>query len=160
MGEFLAMDPTSLTATPNAIKLLIMHIGGEEYCVDIMKVREIRGWSATTCLPLSPSYVLGVVNLRGTAIPVIDLAVRLGLPRSEPSARDAIVVAQIRDQLVGLLVQGVSDMVELGADRIQPTPDMASGTASYVLGLIALEKRLISLLSLDKVLPTPVPMAA
>jgi purine-binding chemotaxis protein CheW len=155
------MEATSLNATPNAMKLLMMHIGGEEYCVDIMKVREIRSWSPTTCLPLAPSYVLGVVNLRGTAIPVIDLAVRLGLSRPEPSARDAIVVAQVRDQLVGLLVQGVSDMVELGADRIQPTPDMASsGTASYVLGLIALEKRLIALLSLDKVLPTPVALAA
>jgi purine-binding chemotaxis protein CheW len=155
------MDPLSATQSSGVVKLLTMHLGEQEFCVDIMKVREIRGWSPTTFLPQSPPYVLGVVNLRGTVIPVIDLAVRLGLSRPEPSARDAIVVTQIRDQLVGLLVQGVTDMIELDSNQVQATPEAASdGGLAYVEGLLALEKRLVAVLSLDQVLPTPIPLAA
>jgi purine-binding chemotaxis protein CheW len=155
------MEKSSHTQASEVVKLLTMHVGDQEFCVDIMKVREIRGWSATSHLPQSPAYVLGVVNLRGAVIPVIDLAVRLGLSRPEPSARDAIVVAEIRDQLVGLLVQGVTDMIELGLDQVQPTPEaVKAGHGGLVEGLIAIDKRLVAVLSLDKVLPAPVAIAA
>jgi purine-binding chemotaxis protein CheW len=155
------MEKSSHTQTSEVVKLLTMHVGDQEFCVDIMKVREIRGWSPTTFLPQSPAYVLGVVNLRGAVIPVIDLAVRLGLSRPEPSARDAIVVTQIRDQLVGLLVQGVTDMIEMNSDQVQSTPEaVKAGHAGLVDGLIAIEKRLVAVLSLDRVVPASIPMAA
>jgi purine-binding chemotaxis protein CheW len=155
------MDKAGSAQASESVKLLTMHIGDQEFCIDIMKVREIRGWSPTTYLPQSPAYVLGVVNLRGAVIPVIDLAVRLGLSRPEPSARDAIVVTQIHDQLVGLLVQGVTDMIELGSDQVQSTPDaVKAGHAGLVDGLIAIDKRLVAVLALDRVLPASIPLAA
>ncbi|MGL1418908.1 chemotaxis protein CheW, partial [Vibrio parahaemolyticus] len=84
--------------------------GTQEFCIDIMSIREIRGWTPATPLPKSPSFVRGVINLRGTVLPIVDLAVRLGFAPSEPTARHAIMVSQIGQQVVGLLVEGVSDI--------------------------------------------------
>lgn len=119
-----------------------------------MCVREIRGWTPATPLPQSPPFVRGVINLRGTVLPIVDLAARLGFASAEPSARHAIVVAQIGHQVIGLLVEGVSDIFTVTDDKIQPTPDVASEMAKkFVRGVIAMDGRMISLIALDSVLP-------
>jgi purine-binding chemotaxis protein CheW len=135
-------------------ELIAFRIHGQEFCVDVMSIREIRGWTMATPIPQSPNFVLGVINLRGTVLPIIDLAARLGFPMSDPTARHAIIVAQIGDQVVGLLVEGVSDIFTVTDDQIQPTPDVASELAKrFVRGVIPMEGRLISLLAIDKLLP-------
>ncbi|HXW72750.1 MAG TPA: chemotaxis protein CheW [Methylocella sp.] len=135
-------------------ELIAFRMGAQEFCVDIMSVREIRGWTKATALPKSPNFVRGVVNLRGSVLPIIDLAARLGFPAAEPTVRHVIIVTQIRSQTVGLLVDAVSDILTVTADQIQPTPDVASDMAkSFVQGVLAVEKRMISLISLDNVLP-------
>jgi purine-binding chemotaxis protein CheW len=129
-------------------ELISFRIGDQEFCVDIMDVREIRGWTAATALPQSPSFVRGVINLRGAVLPIVDLAARLGFEGSETSERSVIIVAEIGEQVVGLLVDAVSD------DVIQPTPDVASDTAkTFVRGLLAIDGRMISLIGLERVLP-------
>ncbi len=135
-------------------ELVSFHVGEQAFCVDIMGVREIRGWAPATPLPHSPSYVRGVINLRGAVLPVVDLAARLELGTTEPTARSVIIVAQISGQVVGLLVDEVSDILTVTDDVIQATPDVACDTVrAFVTGLIALEGRMISLISLDQILP-------
>ena len=135
-------------------ELISFRIGAQEFCVDIMAIREIRGWTAATALPQSPSFVKGVINLRGAVLPIVDLASRLGFESTEASDRNVIIVAQIGEQVVGLLVDAVSDILTVTDDVIQPTPDVASETAkSFIRGLIAMDGRMISLIGLERVLP-------
>ena len=136
-------------------ELIAFRIGEQEFCVDIMNVREIRGWTPATPLPRSPSYMKGVINLRGTVLPIIDLGARFGLATAEPTARHVIMVAHIGSRLVGLLVDAVSDIVQLTDSTIQPTPDVASDhVKTFVQGIFAVEGgRMISLIDLNHVLP-------
>ncbi|VTZ24954.1 putative chemotaxis protein CheW [Methylocella tundrae] len=135
-------------------ELIAFRIGAQEFCVDIMSVREIRGWTPATALPQAPSFVRGVVNLRGAVLPIVDLAARLGFAPAEPTARHVIIVAQIEQQVVGLLVDAVSDILTVTDDLLQPTPDVASDMAkTFVRGVLAIDRRMISLISLDHVLP-------
>ena len=142
-------------------ELIAFRIGAQEYCVDVMSIREIRGWTAATALPQAPHFVRGAINLRGTVLSIVDLAARLGFQPAEPTARHAIIVAQIGDQVVGLLVEGVSDIFAVPDDKIQPVPDVASETAKrFVLGVIPLDNRLISVIAIDSVLPAVCAQAA
>lgn len=135
-------------------ELIAFRVGAQEFCVDIMSVREIRGWSPVTALPQSPVFVRGVVNLRGAVLPIVDLAARLGFPPAEPTARHVIIVAQIGQQVVGLLVDAVSDILTATDDLVQATPDVASDLAkTFVRGVIAIDQRMISLIALDNILP-------
>ena len=144
------------TAGARARELISFRIGAKEFCVDIMAVREIRGWTAATALPQSPSFVRGVINLRGAVLPIVDLALRLGFDSGETTDRHVIIVTQIGSQTVGLLVDAVSDILTVTDDVIQPTPDVASDTAkAFLRGLIAIDGRMISLIGLDRVLPAP-----
>ncbi|HTV34128.1 MAG TPA: chemotaxis protein CheW [Methylocella sp.] len=143
------------TADPaNARELIAFRMGAQEFCVDIMSVREIRGWTKATPLPHSPPFVRGVVNLRGTVLPIVDLAARLGFAGAEPTARHVIIVAQIGTQTIGLLVDAVSDILTLAEDLIQATPEVASEMAkTFVRGVLAVDQRMISMIALDHVLP-------
>ena len=141
-------------ASPAVQELVAFRIGKQEFCVDIMSVREIRGWAPATPIPHAPRFVKGVINLRGAVLPIVDLAVRLGLPSVEPTERHVIIVSQIGDRIAGLLVDAVSDILSLDVELIQPTPDVESQVArSFVRGVVAMEGRMISIITLDSVLP-------
>ena len=142
-------------------ELISFRIGAQEFCVDIMVVREIRGWTPATPLPRSPDFVRGVINLRGAVLPIVDLAARLGFAVAEPTERHVIIVAQVDKQVVGLLVDAVSDILTVGDGVVQPPPDMASEMVRlFVQGLLAIDGRMISLISLDHLLPRPEAQAA
>ncbi len=136
-------------------ELLSFRLGAQEFCVDIMIVREIRGWVAETPLPHAPSYVRGVVNLRGAVLSIVDLSERLGLGAAEPSPQHVIIVAQIGTQTVGLLVSAVSDILTVSDRMIQPTPAIAAGrSGNLVQGLLTVENRMVSLLCTERLVPT------
>ncbi len=138
----------------NTQELISFRIDEQEFCLDIMAVREIRGWTPATPLPHSPSYVRGVINLRGAVLPVIDLKARLGLGLVEPSARSVIIVVHIGSRLVGLLVDAVSEILAADRSSVQPTPNVGCETVShFVRGIIAIEGRMISWVALDDILP-------
>ncbi|MFD2237259.1 chemotaxis protein CheW [Aureimonas populi] len=144
-----------------ARELIAFCVGEQEFCVDITSVREIRGFAAATPLPHAPSYVTGVINLRGTVLPIVDLSLRLGFGRTEPTERSVIIVVTVGAQLVGLLVDAVSDILTVTDDNLQPTPDLSSEMArSFVKGVIALDGRMISLIGTDNVLPQQHDLAA
>jgi len=136
-------------------ELISFRIGQQEFCVDIMAVREIRGWTPATPLPQTPAFVRGVINLRGAVLPIVDLAARLGLGTVEPTARHVIIVVRIGEQMVGLLVDAVCDILTVTEAMLQPTPDVACDQVkSFVKGIMAIEGRMISLITLDRVLPS------
>jgi len=134
-------------------ELIAFRLGEQEFCLDIMSVRDIRGWTPTTPLPHSSEYVKGVINLRGAVLPVVDLAARLGFSPAEPSARHVIIITQVGNQTIGLLVDAVSDILTVNSGSIQATPNVASELArAFMKGVIAMEGRMISLIALDSVL--------
>lgn len=135
-------------------KLIAFRIGTQEFCVNIMAVREIRGWTQATPLPHAPSYVLGVINLRGAVLPIIDLSARLGMDEAEPSVRHVIIVAQVAGRVVGLLVEAVSDILTITDDIIQSVPEVSSDLEKqYARGILAIEGRMICMIELDALFP-------
>ncbi|HKT53918.1 MAG TPA: chemotaxis protein CheW [Caulobacteraceae bacterium] len=135
-------------------ELITFRVEEQFYSVDIMSVREIRGWTPATPLPQSPAFVRGVINLRGTVLPIVDMAARLGLQDAEPTQRHVIIVVWIHGRLVGLLVDAVCDIITVDEDALQPTPDVAcEGIQGFVQGLLTVDERLVSLIDLDHVLP-------
>jgi purine-binding chemotaxis protein CheW len=142
-------------------EFVAFRVGSQEFCVDIMGVREIRGWTPATPLPHSPDYVRGVINLRGAVLPIVDLAARFGLGLTEPTPRSVIIVVQVQQQIIGLLVDAVSDILTTSEAAMQPTPDIASDMAkTFVKGVYAVDGRMISIVMLDSVLPISAKAAA
>ena len=135
-------------------ELIAFRVGDQEFCVNVMSVREIRGWTPATAMPHSPSYMKGVINLRGAVLPIIDLSARLGMKPTEPTQRHVIIVAQVHRKVVGLLVDAVSDILPVSEDNVQPTPEIASELQrQFARGIMAIEKRLICLLELEAIFP-------
>lgn len=148
------MEDTANASKANGRELIAFRVGSQEFCVDIMVVRELRGWTETTPLPQAPAYVRGVINLRGTVLPVIDMGVRIGLAACEASARHVVIVVCIGDQLVGLLVDSVCDILNVSEEGLQPTPEVACDTLhSFVTALVSIDDRMVGLLALDHLLP-------
>jgi purine-binding chemotaxis protein CheW len=141
-------------ATDTTLELISFAIGGQEYCIDVRSVREIRGWTPATPMPQTPDYILGVINLRGAVMPVLDLRARLGLGRTEPSPRHVIVVIEHGARMAGFLVDGVQETFQLSASLLQAPPAMDSDAeAPFVDAIIPLEGRMLSRLVIGALLP-------
>ncbi|MBT8448492.1 MAG: chemotaxis protein CheW [Gammaproteobacteria bacterium] len=148
-------------ATNEATEYLSFRIAENEYSVDITSVREIRGWTRTTSLPHSPHFVRGVINLRGTVLPVVDLALRLGFETSEPQDRNVIIVVDVGERVMGLRVDAVSDILSFEPEQLQLPPDIASSPSNrFVKALTVLEETMVRILDLEAVLPSDEELAA
>jgi purine-binding chemotaxis protein CheW len=143
------------------LEIISFYLGEQVFSVNIMSVREIRGWTNATPLAHAPHYVLGVINLRGTVIPVINMALRLGLDAITETERSAIIVANIQGQLVGLLVDNVSDMVTVAKEEIQNVPEVGPAEVQRLTtAIITKEKSMISHLDLNSLLDEEIELAA
>jgi purine-binding chemotaxis protein CheW len=137
-----------------SLELLTFRVAEQEYSLDIMSVREIRGWTRTTPMPHAPDYMRGVINLRGTVLPVMDLARRLNLPSRETTDRNVIIVVKINGTLTGLLVDAVSDIVAMTEDDLQPPPELSSDPQlAVVRALTVIDDRMIRVLDLSAIVP-------
>jgi len=132
-------------------QFLTFTIGTEEYGVDILEVREIKGWSYATRLPNAPPYVRGVINLRGIMVPVFDLRARFRQGQTEVTRLHVVVIVAIGHRTIGLLVDTVSDILTVEAETIQPVPELERTIdTAYLSGLVAKEGRMVALLTLDR----------
>ncbi|AXI46716.1 chemotaxis protein CheW [Sulfitobacter sp. SK012] len=135
-----------------AIELLTFKLADQEYALDIMSVREIRGWARTTPMPHAPRCMKGVMNLRGTVLPVMDLSERLGLDTHTQNSRNVIIVVKQAGAMIGLLVDAVSDIISVEANALQLPPDM---TGNAILGVVSalclIDERLIRVLDLAEI---------
>ena len=154
---------TTTPQDPSAseLELLSFYVGDHEYSVDIMSVREIRGWTRTTSLPHSPHFVRGVINLRGTVLPVVDLALRLGLEANEPHERNVVVVVDLDGRTLGLRVDAVSDILSIPASAMQAPPEISADSAeSFLRALTIVDERMVRILDLESVMPSNDDVAA
>lgn len=130
-------------------ELITFEVAGQVFALDIMAIREIRAWTPVTKLPRVPAHVAGVVNLRGTVLPVVDLAARLGWAPTETSARHAIIVTQLGGQVSGWIVESVSDIVTLPGDALQPAPPSGGdNVVQFLDGLAAIDDTMVQVLNL------------
>ena len=134
-------------------QLVVFQLGAELYGVDIARVHEIIRLQTITRVPRAPSFVEGVINLRGKVIPVVDLRRRFGLPTAEHTRATRIVVVEIGDQVVGIIVDSVSEVLRVSTATIEPPSPVVAGIDSeYLHGIAKLPERLVILLDLDRVL--------
>lgn len=133
-------------------QFLTFALASEEYGVEILRVQEIKGYSAITPLPNAPSHVKGVMNLRGAVVPVIDLRVKFGLGDRAYDKFTVIIVVTVGTRIVGLLVDAVSDVLSFAADDVSPPPALDSSLdTSFLRGIAKVDERLIALLDIDRV---------
>jgi purine-binding chemotaxis protein CheW len=134
-------------------EMLVFKLGSEEYGVDILKVQEIRGYEKVTPIPRSPDFLKGVVNLRGTIVPVIDLRIKFALPDPSYDSLTVVIVLRIAGRTVGAVVDGVSDVVQLGANDVKEPPRLGSIVdSSYLAGVATQGGRMILALDIEKLL--------
>ena len=137
----------------NAREMLVFRLGSEEYGVDILKVQEIRGYEKVTPIPRAPDFLKGVVNLRGTIVPVIDLRVKFALPDPSYDALTVVIVLRIAGRIVGAVVDGVSDVVRLADHEMKEAPRLgAIVDSSYLAGVATQGNRMILALDIEKLL--------
>lgn len=151
-------DNSAPSATDHrAGKYLVFQLGREEFGIRVLKVREIMGIQDITAVPQTPAHVKGVINLRGKVIPVVDLRLKFGLPEIEYTQRTCIIVVQVQrdasSMLMGIVVDGVAEVLNLAAGDIENTPDFGQGVATpYLLGMAKIKGKVKILLEIDQVL--------
>jgi purine-binding chemotaxis protein CheW len=137
-------------------EFLAFKLGGEEYGIDILRVQEIRSYEQPTRIANAPSHVLGVVNLRGTIVPIVDMRVRFNLEQSAYDDFTVVIVLHIGQRVVGMVVDGVSDVITLQPDQLRPVPEFNSVIDSeHLMAIGALEQRMLILLDIEKLMTSP-----
>jgi purine-binding chemotaxis protein CheW len=134
------------------LQIVSFHVGSEEFGLDILKVQEIIRFQQLTRVPNMPSYVEGVLNLRGKVIPVVGLRQRIGLERQAPTPTTKIVVASVKSEVLGFVVDSVSEVLRINRSSVEPTPRLSQVSQKYVAGVGKLDNRLLLLLDLDQAL--------
>jgi purine-binding chemotaxis protein CheW len=146
-----SLDTVEVEHDGAAAQFLTFTIEAGEYGIDIMAVREIKGWVGATGIPQSPDHVRGVINLRGTIVPIHDLRARFGNSPSQPTKTHVVVVVSVGARVVGLLVDAVSDILTVERAAIRPIPDMERKVGGgFLAGIVALDERMVTLISLEK----------
>lgn len=145
----------------NHEEFVTFRIGKQEFCVEMDSTRELRGWIPATALPNSPEYLVGVINLRGSILPIVDLAARLGLPASTQDDRHVVIVVRNNDKQFGILVDAVSDIISAGPEEIRPVPNLnTKATEEFFKQVIVLDERIICQIMLEHLQPEQEAFAA
>lgn len=131
-------------------------LGDEEYGVEILRVQEIKGWESVTHIPNTPEYLCGVLNLRGTIVPVVDLRLRFEMPARAYTPTTVVVVLKVGEgvqRTVGVVVDGVSDAHNILPEDIKPTPDFGTSVSTeFIKGLVSISSNMMMILNIDKLL--------
>ena len=153
------------TETMNSVDMsgqyLSFTLGNEDYAIDILKVREIKGWEAVRPLPDTPHYIKGVLDLRGTIVPILDLRCRFNLASVEYTPTTVTIVLSIQTEkkahIIGVVVDGVSDVLDVKCDEIRTAPDLGTKiNTRYIKGMVTQGRRMIVLLDVDRLFDTDV----
>jgi purine-binding chemotaxis protein CheW len=135
---------------------LTFTLGDEEYGVDILKVQEIRGYDAVTRLPDSPQWIKGVINLRGTIVPVVDLRLRFRLGKATYDTFTVMIILNVAGRVVGMVVDSVSDVTQLNPETVRPAPELGAGLDSrYIAGMGTVDQRMLILLDIERLMLSP-----
>lgn len=148
---------TDVQEATELVQYLTFMMADEEYGIEILSVQEIRGWEPMTVIPNQADYVKGVINLRGTVVPVIDLRLRFGLEKIDYSDLTVVVIVKVRigdgEKIMGIVVDAVSDVYNLDKDVATRAPDLGEvENKPFIEGLINVEEKMVVLLDLEKIL--------
>lgn len=148
---------TATTGQDPEQQYLTFLMAGEEYGVDILAVQEIRGWEETTRIPNAPEWIQGVINLRGTIVPIMDLRIRFGLPRVEYTPVTVVIILKGNtgqsERVLGIIVDAVSDVYSIPAPEIRKPPDFHDDdNADYLQGLASVNEKMVIILQVQKLL--------
>ncbi|MFC4932090.1 chemotaxis protein CheW [Massilia sp. GCM10023247] len=145
------MDNTLMN--DGVLEALAFKLGNEEYGIKILKVQEIRGYETVTRIASAPEHVKGVVNLRGTIVPIVDMRIKFKLGEPTYNQFTVVIILNIQDRVVGMVVDSVSDVISLTADQIKPAPDMGGAlNTDYLVGLGTVDERMIILVDIDRMM--------
>ncbi|WP_233440316.1 chemotaxis protein CheW [Modicisalibacter coralii] len=148
-----AVDKAQAATDVHSQEFLVFSLGSEEYAVDILKVQEIRGYENVTRIANAPDFIKGVTNLRGVIVPIVDLRIKFHLENVEYGGQTVVIVVNVGERIVGIVVDGVSDVMTLSPDQIKPAPEFGVTLSSdYLSGLGSLEDRMLVLVDIDKLL--------
>jgi purine-binding chemotaxis protein CheW len=141
------------TAAGEGRELLTFTLGSEEYGIDILKVQEIRGYDAVTAIANAPEFIKGVINLRGIIVPIVDMRIKFKLGMIEYDQFTVVIILNIARRVVGIVVDGVSDVITLTADQLKPAPEFSSTMGTqYIMGLGTVDERMIIVLDIEKLM--------
>lgn len=148
---------SGFTADSSTDQFLTFIMDKEEYGVDILSVQEIRGWESTTEIPNTPSYIKGVINLRGTIVPIIDLRERFNLGSAEYGPLTVVIVLKVNcdagTRVMGIVVDAVSDVYNIPSEEVKPAPDLGSAiNTQFLRGLVTVDEKMVIVLNIDKLL--------
>ncbi len=136
-------------------EFLAFKLGREEYGIDILSVQEIRGYENVTRIANAPDYIKGVVNLRGTIVPIIDMRIKLGIGTPTYDQFTVVIVLNLHNRIIGMVVDSVSDVITLPAEHIRPAPDMgATLDTQYLIGMGTINERMLILVDIEKLMLT------
>ena len=148
-----AMEKIGEMVQTGAREYLTFRLDQEEYGIDILKVQEIRGYEPPTRIANAPNFIKGVVNLRGTIVPIVDMRLKFNCSKAEYNAFTVVIILNLRDRIVGVVVDSVSDVMELPVDSLKAPPDVDSVIGSdAVLGLGSVGERMLILLDIEKLM--------
>jgi len=140
-----------IVSQTNESQILTFRLDGQDYGVSILKIQEIKGWDKITPIPNSPAYVKGVLNLRGVIVPVIDLRLRFGLKEAERDIFTVIIVANVGGRLAGIVVDAVSDVINVGTEQLCEAPEYeGQQNREFIKGLAQVDGKLLVLLDIDR----------
>ena len=147
------MEKNTETTTTGAREYLTFRLDQEEYGIDIMKVQEIRGYEPPTRIAHAPAFIKGVVNLRGTIIPIVDMRLKFNCSKAEYNSFTVVIILNLRNRVVGIVVDSVSDVIKLSAESIRPAPDIESVIDNdCIMGLGSVGERMLILLDIEKLM--------
>ena len=145
-----ARHEAARTAAAAGGEFLTFRLGAEEYGIDILKVQEIRSYEPPTRIANAPSYIKGVVNLRGVIVPIVDLRVKLGCDSCEYNGFTVVIVLNVKGRVVGAVVDSVSDVLELAGDAIKAAPEMHTAVdTSFITGIGSINERMLILMDIE-----------
>ncbi|HEY6774289.1 MAG TPA: chemotaxis protein CheW [Oxalicibacterium sp.] len=148
------MNTTADTASP--LEVLSFRLGNEEYGLSIQKVQELRGYDTVTHIANAPDFIKGVVNLRGTIVPIVDMRIRFNLGAPTYDQFTVVVILNIGGRVIGMVVDSVSDVVTLAPEQIRPAPDMQGAMESAcIVGIGTIDSRMLILIDIDKLMASP-----
>lgn len=157
MSQEQAAITTSNSVNPNASQManefLTFRLGSEEYGIEILKVQEIRGYDAITQIANAPEFIKGVVNLRGIIVPIIDMRIKFRLGSATYDQFTVVIILTVAGRVMGIVVDGVSDVITLGQEQMRPAPGLGSVIdTEYIMGLGTVDERMLILIDIEKLM--------
>jgi len=148
-----AAESADTAAGQMANEFLTFRLGKEEYGIEILKVQEIRGYDAVTHIANAPEFIKGVVNLRGIIVPIVDMRIKFQLDKADYDQFTVVIILNVSGRVVGIVVDAVSDVINLGAEQMRPAPEFgATINAEYIIGLGTVGERMLILMDIEKLI--------